>query len=512
MILAVLPIAHFFFGFLTVAWRRGARFFLILSGAIDAALFGHLCVRTNSGDMLSVVLGGWQTGIGIRLTFDRTALAFVLLAIVLEIAVICFLWRAKERPYFYMLLHLLFGSVYALVLSNDLFNIYVILELLTLVSFLLVGYERKAIQIWASLKYLILASTGMGIFLLGVAVTYFHVGSLDLGRIAAPASLPGASSWTMLAGALLAAGVAVKAGIFSSSLWLPTAHAVAPPAISALLSGLVIKMGVVVLLRLSRVFSLALPMQILGGLTGVFGAVYAFRTYDIKRMLAFHTLSQIGYLILGIGIGSPEATAGVLAYAVAHGLFKGLLFLAAGSASRTVGASDLRTLIAQRVEIPLSTKAALLVGTLGITAVPPFAGFVAKGFLVSAAHNPGIQVTLLLISLGTAASFAKLLPLFRFSRAPGARSSDCLAFAVLALPIACFYPISKILFSNAGGHGLFGWLHVAETLGAIAAGLALHLALRNRPIPLPKRIFHLEEALLLVLIGFLVVFFLIQLS
>ncbi len=349
-------------------------------------------------------------------------------------------------------------------------------------------------------------------FLLGVAVTYFHVGSLDLGQIAAHTSLPGASSWTTLAGALLAAGVAVKAGIFSSSLWLPTAHAVAPPAISALLSGLVIKMGVVVLLRLSRVFSLALPMQILGGLTGVLGAVYAFRTYDIKRMLAFHTLSQIGYLIVGIGIGSPEATAGVLAYAVAHGLFKGLLFLAAGSASRVVGASDLRMLIAQRMRIPLSTKAALLVGTLGITAVPPFAGFVAKGFLVSAAHNPGIQVTLLLISLGTAASFAKLLPLFRFSRAPESRSSECLAFAVLALPIAFFHPISKILFSNAEGHGLFGWLHIAETLGAIAVGLALHRGFRNRSIPLPKRIFHLEEALLLILVGFLLVFFLLQLS
>ena len=508
MILAVLPVSHFFFGFLTLAWRKGARPFLFVSWLVDAALFACLFIRTGSDAVPSVVLGGWPAGIGIGLSFDQTALTFLFLAVVLEIAVICYLWRAKERPYFYMLLHLLFGSVYALILSNDLFNMYVILELLTLVSFLLVGYERRAVQIWASLKYLILASTGMGIFLLGVGVTYFHTGSLHLGQIGAATSLAGATSWAALAGALLSAGAAVKAGIFSSSLWLPTAHAVAPPAISALLSGLVIKMGVVVLLRLSNVFSIALPLQVLGGMTGVFGALYAFRSYDIKRMLAFHTLSQVGYLVLGIGIGSAEATAGVLAYAIAHGLFKGLLFLAAGSASRIVGSSDLRTLAAQRAQIPFSTKAALLTGTLGIIGLPPLAGFVAKGFLVSAGHDPWLRAAFALIGVGTAASFAKLIPLFRYSRAPETWASERFAFAALALPVVCFYPVSLGLFADAGPHIVFGWVHVVESLGMIAVGLALHRGLRNRSIPLPRRIFHLEESLLMVLIGFLLVFFL----
>jgi len=405
-----------------------------------------------------------------------------------------------------MLLHLLLGSVYTLVFARDLFNIYVTLELLTLVSFLLVGYERKPYQIWASLKYLLLASLGLGIYLLGVAIIYYHTGTLNLGLVAARLVDQPNAPWVLLASSLLVTGVAVKSGIFIFSLWLPAAHSSASPAISALLSGLVIKMGVVVLFRLTSAFSLSLPLLVLGALTGLLGVIYAIFTYDLKRMLAFHTLSQIGYITLGIG--SEIGIAGSLEYIVGHGLFKGLLFLAAGVAVQTAGEGDIPGLIARRAKIPLSARVALLVGTLGIIGVPPLAGFCGKSLLSAGVQSPVIQTVLILISLGTVASFAKLIPLFRIERGPSSTWPVKLAFVILGLPILLFLPLARLLVPAAQLSLSLHVLPFVKSLLVVGGGFLLYRLLSRRPFHLPQRIFRLEEAILVILSGFFLIYLL----
>jgi len=411
-----------------------------------------------------------------------------------------------------MLLHLLLGSVYTLVFARDLFNIYVTLELLTLVSFLLVGYERKSYQIWASLKYLLLASLGMGIYLLGVAIIYYHTGTLNLSLVAAQLVGQQNASWLLIASSLLVTGIAIKAGIFIFSLWLPAAHASATPAVSALLSGVVIKMGVVVFLRLAPVFPLSLPLEALGAITGLLGIIYAIYTYDLKRMLAFHTLSQIGYLILGIGIGSELEIVGSLEYAVGHGLFKGLLFLAAGAAVQTAGKGNIPDLIARRAKIPLSARIALLVGTLGIMGLPPLAGFCGKTLLSVGAQSPVIQTVLILISIGTVISFAKLLPLFHLERVPSSPWPKTVAYAILALPMVLFLPLTRLFLPTELWRESFGTIPFLESLLTVGVGLLIYRFLPKRPLHLPQRIFRLEEAILVILSGFFLIYLLLLLG
>ena len=513
MIIALLPLGHFLFAGLSLAWERGTRGVMLLSLLLDAALVGVLFGHLAGGRTLYMVFGGWGRELGVELAADRFSLVFALLILLLGGAVAAYQWRKRLRPYFYMLLHLLFGSVFALLFARDLFNIYVIMELLTLTSFLLVGYEKRADQIWASLKYLILASLGMGVYLLGAAMVYYHTGTLNLTVLSSmPLNGLEGARWIVLASSLLVSGVAVKAGIFVFSLWLPAAHATASPAISALLSGLVIKMGVVVLLRLAFIFPLALSLEVLSAITGLLGVIYAIYTYDLKKMLAFHTLSQIGYLVLGIGIGSEIEIAGSIEYAVGHGLFKGLLFLAAGAAVRAVGREDIPGLIAGRSRIPTATRIGLLVGTAGIMGVPPLAGFCGKTLLSNGADSLMIQTILVLLSIGTVISFAKLIPLFRPERGPSSPWPEKAAYLILGAPILLFLPLSRLFLSASQWHQSFGVLPLVESLLVVGAGLLAHRVLRKYPLRLPKKIFHLEEAVLTILAGFFLVFVLVWLG
>jgi multicomponent Na+:H+ antiporter subunit D len=506
--IALLPLNHFLFAAASLAWKRGTRGLFLFSLLCDSALVGELFIRFARGEAISIVLGGWGSRMGIELAADRYSLVFCLLVLLLAGGMIAYLWKARLRPYFYMLLHLLFGSVFALLFSRDLFNIYVIMELLTLTSFLLVSYEKRSYQIWASLKYLFLASLGMGMYLFGVAILYYHTGTLNLGLLAARLTAEQGTPWLLLASSLLVTGIAIKSGIFIFSLWLPAAHASASPAISALLSGLVIKMGVVVLLRLSTLVDLSLPLLVLGSLTGILGAIYAIFTYDLKRMLAFSTLSQIGYLLLGIGIGSPITTTGSVTYAVGHGLFKGLLFLAAGAAVEATGRRDIPGLIAKQGQIPLATRVGLLVGTMGIMGIPPFAGFCGKSLLSNGTESSVIQTILLLLSIGTVISFAKLIPLFRFERGPSSPWPRIAAYVILGLPMVLFLPLTRLFLPIELWKETFTVFHALESLLVVGAGYLIYRALPKRPLPLPQRIFRLEEGILVILAGFFLVFLL----
>lgn len=497
MIAAILPLWHFLIGVTSLAAPRGRKGLLVLSLVVDAVLIGVLAREVATTGAIRIVLGGWERTVGIEMSADWISLSFCGLFLALAGSVTAYTWHEELRAYFFLLLHLLFGSVLALLFANDLFSMYVILELLTLVSFLLVGYERKPEQLWTGLKYMFFAAFGMGIYLFGVGVVYGHLGTLNLSLIATriPEHLP---LWGVLAAAFLVAGAAVKAGIFVFSLWLPGAHASAHPAVSALLSGLVINMGVVVLLRLSAVFPIDLSLLVLGAITGIFGAIYAMFTDDLKRMLAFSTLSQIGYLLIGLGTG---ATAGAVTYAVAHGLTKGLLFLAGGAAVTAVGRRETPDLI--QGEIPAPARAGLLIGTMGIIGLPPFAGYVGKTLI---SGNALVQLIIGLISLGTVIAFSRLVPMFRFTHSGKLDRGKVVSYAVLALPILFFLPLMYAVYPMTTEY--FSSLGIGEALGVIGVGYLLYRALSHMSVPLPTRVFRIEEGTVIVLAGLFLVFFL----
>jgi len=377
-------------GFLGRGWLAG-----VLALAVGA---GALIVWCPGFPESTLGPGPW----GIRLIGDTVALGFWSLALVLHAAV---LWEERRRRgAFHPLLTLLVGTTLALVLSRDLFNLYVCLELTSLLSFLLVGYEGRPTSVWASLQYLILTTVGMILYLFGLGLVYGRLGTLALSEIG---SLVGKGDPVVSIGAgLLLSGAAVKGGVFLLGLWLPRAHGRAPHSVSALLSGLVVKMGIVALLRLGEAFSAGPVLVALGVLTGFGGLVYALWEQDLKYFLAYSTMSQLGYMLIGFGLFGAY---GGLLYALAHGLFKGLLFLSAGKAIVQAG---LRRIGELGSRLSWGPAMGLAVGTWAIAGLPPLAGFAAKGVLGAALPAWG-KWLLLALGVGTVTSFAKLVPLLR---------------------------------------------------------------------------------------------------
>lgn len=453
-------LAYLVFGILGFLRRpRLCGMLAILAGIVSLALWAPGFPKTSLGP------SPW----GIALAGDGLALSTWALGLLLHAAVG---WHERLRPgAFHPLLTLLVGTCLALVLSQDLFNLYVALELTSLLSFLLVGYEARPAAIWASLQYLILTTVGMILYLFGLGLVYGKLGTLSLSEIAALS--PELSEPALAVGVgLLLAGAAAKGGVFLFGLWLPRAHGQAPTGISALLSGLVVKTGIVALARLSQAFPVGPVLLALGVVTGLGGLVYALWEQDIKFFLAFHTVSQLGYVLIGLGLGGP-AYAGAILYLVAHGLFKGLLFLGAGEAVLETGERRIPQL-AGRVSLPCAL--ALGVGSWAIVGLPPLAGFAAKGALTSEIPLAwkGLLWTL---GLGTTASFAKLLPLLLPCQTKGrVGGMGLLVGAVLGLGI-----LGLIRFPELLHPGVWG-----ESFLVVAAGYGLHLGLRRPKPQLPR--------------------------
>jgi multicomponent Na+:H+ antiporter subunit D len=379
--------------------------------------------------------------------------------------------------HFYALLTLLVGTILSLVLSLDLFNLYVSLELTSLIAFLLVGIEGRPAQVWASLKYLILTSCGMILYLLGVGFVYAKTGTLSLLEISS--TISSGDLGLSLGVGLLVAGAAAKGGVFLLALWLPTAHGYAPSPVSALLSGLVVKMGIITLARLSTAFPIGNVLVAIGLVTGFLGVLHLFWEEDIKVFLAYSTMSQLGYILLGFGW---EAWAGATAYGVAHGLFKALLFLAAGRAE-TEGRSRHISKLAGR--LCTGTRLSLGVGTLAIVGLPPFIGYGAKGLLSSAAPPWG-KWALFVLTLGTAASFTKLLPSIIRGKKAGMADGPPLLLSAAIFGGGLFLLIRE--------PALRSFPLLLSTVGAIIAGGIVSPLMRKLPVSLPR--WRLDESFL----------------
>jgi len=392
---------------------------------------------------------------GVAVAGDPWALGIWGLALTLHLAVLVQGWR-KDGLY-HSLITVLVGTCLAGGISRDLFNLYVVLELSSLLSVVLVAKEGRSAAVWAALRYLLLAGVGMTLYLFGLGLVYGRTGVLAITSL----SQTDFSEPSLRIGVgLLLSGTAVKAGVFLLGLWLPPAHGQAPTEIPALSSGVVVKLGIVTLARIAEAFPIEPVLLSLGILTGLGGLVYALWERDLKILLGHSTVSQLGYMLIGLGLGAWEAA---LFYTVAHGLCKALLFLSAGMAVEAKGA---RTLAELKGGLPRPVVLGLALGTWAIVGLPPLAGFAGKNAL-SFASPTWAKALLQGLSLGTAVYFAKLLPLFKPEKGSSLGGIPFLAAGVVALGILGFFlfpgllhPISWLeAFSLAfGGYGVHRFL------------------------------------------------------
>lgn len=341
-------------------------------------------------------VGGWGASLGIDLRADGIA-ALMLLAIGVVGALITTrsvaAW-STSGPALHSLSTWFFAwaSLDALVLSADIFNLYVTLELATLAAVGLISTAGRPEAGRAALRYLLLTLPGSLVYLLGVALTYATYGTLDLTLLGAR-FLPDVATMTALA--LMSAGLCLKAALFPLHAWLPPAYVSSLPTVSALLAGLIGKGPFYVLLRiwmeavpLDLVPRTGLLLGVLGAAGLLWGSVQALRQKRLKPLVAYSSVAQIGYLFLVFALGTPGAWVGGVYLAVSHAAAKASMFLAAGTIEHAIGRDDLDGLRGMAHHLPVTFFALALAG-VNLMGMPPSGGFIAKWLLVRAAFERG---------------------------------------------------------------------------------------------------------------------------
>jgi multicomponent Na+:H+ antiporter subunit D len=377
-------------------------------------------------------VGGWSIPLGINLVLDGLSSLMLLAIGVVSSAAMLFGTRYMEqytaKPKYLSLFLLMVAGMNGVVLSGDIFNLFVFLEIGSIASYALVGFGCEHDELEASFKYMVLGSVASAFILLGIALVYGNTGSLNMAYISRAIEDVGMNAGLAFALALFIAGFGLKAALVPFHAWLPDAHPSAPAPISAMLSGVLIKaLGVYALARLIfNVFGVSVQtgwvLITLGVLSMVIGVFLAVGQWDFKRLLAYHSISQMGYVVLGIGIGAlilarggnpiwaSLAILGALFHLINHSVFKSLLFLTSGSVEMATGTRQLKQMGGLVTRMPY-TRAACTVASASIAGVPPFNGFWSKLILVIAAVQAGffgLAAVTVLVSLVTLLSFLKV--------------------------------------------------------------------------------------------------------
>ena len=273
-------------------------------------------------------LGGWPTPIGIDMRLDELATLLLLAVNLVGFAVVLYsvdyMRRFTARKHFYSLFLLMVTGMNGVVLAGDLFNLYVFLEVAVVASYALVAFGCAHEELEASFKYIVLGSLSSTLILVGVALVYGITGTLNMAHMAGRIAETGMNAPLLLAFGLFICGFSFKAAIVPFHAWLPDAHPSAPAPVSAMLSGVLIKaIGIYVLARLAfNVFGVGDDelslLRWLGVLSMVVGGLLAAGQNDIKRMFAYSSISQVGFMVLGLGLGTPLGLVGGLYHLVNH--------------------------------------------------------------------------------------------------------------------------------------------------------------------------------------------------
>jgi multicomponent Na+:H+ antiporter subunit D len=339
--------------------------------------------------------------VAIRLVLDGFSL-FMLMAIALVGLAAClfsidYMEHYGAKANYYALFLVMVAGMNGLVLATDLFSVYLFMEVAAVASYALVAFGLGQDELEAAFKYLMLSVVATAFILISVAVVFGMTGSLDFAAVAKALQELNAGTAVGIASAFFLVGFGLKAALIPFHAWLPDAHPSAPAPISAVLSGLLIKVsGVYAMTRIFlNVFgltpALSTVLMSLGALSMVVAAFLALGQKDMKRMLAYSSISQVGYVVLGIGIGTPLGIAGGLFHLFNHALAKGLLFLTSGSVQQATGTRNLDEMggLAKRMPITAATN---LVGALSIAGVPPLNGFWSKLVIIIALIQSGHPV------------------------------------------------------------------------------------------------------------------------
>jgi multicomponent Na+:H+ antiporter subunit D len=444
---------------LFIAIPLGLGFLSVLSGKIYKRLpeiFAVLATAALLIMSLSLIgykpfhyaMGNWNPPIGISLVVDNLSILLLLIISIISFLVVLYsikyLDKYTGKAKFFALLMLMITGMNGVVLSGDFFNLFVFLEIASISSYALVGFGGEKEELEASFKYLVLGTVSSSMILLAVGILYASAGSLNMADVALFIQTDGLNKAVLFSCALFLMGFGLKAAMVPFHAWLPDAHPSAPAPISAMLSGVLIKaLGVYAIARIFyNVIGMApifkFTLMGMGLLSMVVGALLAIGQWDIKRLMGYSSISQMGYVVLGLSIGTSLGIIGALFHLINHAAFKSLLFLSSGSIEYSTGTRNMKDLGGLIKKMPV-TGTACSIGCLSISGVPPFNGFWSKLIIIIAlvqADYYTLAIITILVSFLTLIYYVKVQKFTIFGSLPFNLKEIKETPALMYLPLA----------------------------------------------------------------------------
>ncbi len=461
------------------------------------------------GEIISYWMGNWEPvsgfAIGIGYEVDALSLFFAILVVATFWLSMLFSFKYMKKDghlgHYYTLFLMLSGGVLGLVMTGDIFNMFVMIEIMTFAAVALTAFRKNTEgALEAAFKYLVVGSIGSSAILAGIAMLYSQCHTLNIAQLAS--ILPNNMTLTStMAFGLMMTGFAVKSFVFPVHTPAADAYTTAPTSISMVFSGMVNKAGVYGMIRLVYIMfrtmdrtQVQMLMVIMGAVTMFVGVTMALAQHDFKRLLAFHSISQIGYVITAVGLGSMLGLSGGLFHAMNHTLFKGLLFLTAGAVLYATGTTNLDKLGGLSKKMPVTTVC-FLIGAFSISGLPPFNGFASKWMIYQATYTKAVEsgnfvfalvtVVALVVSVMTLASFIKVTQAVFFGQlnpehtdvkeVPVSMRVPMVIMSVLCVASGLFYPVvNKYLLFPAANSSLSVSNYIDKMMGngyAAAAGV-----------------------------------------
>lgn len=370
----------------------------------------------GDGPVKVVRLGGWPGEFAITMVADRLASVMVVVALVVVSAVLVYAMGQggadEKSPFYHPVYMVMAAGISQAFLAGDLFNLFVAFEILLMASYVLLTLEGTSAQIRSGTTYVVLNVIESMVLVVTVGLIFAATGTVNMAELPERlAALPDGVRMGLQLLLLLAFGI--KAAVFPLFFWLPDSYPTAPSSVSAVFAGLLTKVGVYCLIRVQTLLfpgELDGLVMVIGALTMLIGVIGAVSHTDMKRILSFHIISQIGYMVFGLGVGGPVAIAATIFYLIHHIPVKTSLFLVEGIIERDSGSSSLDSVSGLARRSPF-LAVLFLVPALSLAGLPPLSGFLAKFAIVRAgledAQYLGVAVAIV-VSLLTLVSMVKI--------------------------------------------------------------------------------------------------------
>ncbi|WP_067727344.1 Na+/H+ antiporter subunit D [Oceanobacillus damuensis] len=460
--LVILPIIFpFVIGAVLILLTKHHKLQRIVSGISALVLLAisiYLAVVVYQDGLIVLELGNWPAPFGIVMVADLLSTLMVLLSTLVSTVCLFFAFKTispeREKFYFYPLYFFLLIGVNGAFLTGDLFNLFVFFEVMLIASYALIVHGGTSYQLRESFKYVIINVFASALFIVAIAWTYSITGTLNMAHLAERVAELEQSGVLNVVAILFLIVFAMKGALFPLYFWLPRSYYGPPAAIAALFGGLLTKVGIYAIIRTFTLIFNHDPgythkgiIVTIAGFTMLFGVLGAVSQFDFKRILSYHIISQVGYMVMGLGIFTPLAVAGAIYYIAHHMIVKTALFLFAGVAQRVTGTTDLKQMGGLLKTHPVLAWM-FFITAISLAGIPPLSGFFSKFPIILAGFEEAqyvISGVALLVGLLTLFSMMKIFSYAFWGEQKHTEEQARLPIGKLLLPIAPLVALTIIL-------------------------------------------------------------------